>query len=283
MTGAALVYLFLAILGGVATKIIHRYVLREIDAYPYALLQNAVGALMFLPLVFSEFTVSGIPSLGWVVFGFAGVLWAALSLSSLTSYKKTDLGLREIVGQSCVFWALLLGVVLLSEPLTASKTIGTTLVFIGLALAIWHPEKRWGRVTDPGVLWTLFSAFLSAAVAVLDKYALSFFAVGFYGFAMYLIPTAVYSFFLRGRRESVRQAFVLKWKGMIAGSVIAALTYYAILKLFTLVEVTLVYPFLQLTTLLTVLGAIVILKEQEHVGQRLIAALLAVVGLIILK
>ena len=69
----------------------------------------------------------------------------------------------------------------------------------------------------------------------------------------------------------------------VALAIMASAAYYFTLKSFSLADVTLVYPFLQLATLLTVIGGIVFMKERDHFWQKIIAVVFVIAGAIILK
>lgn len=154
---------------------------------------------------------------------------------------------------------------------------------MGITLLIYHPEKRFGRLSERGVKWVLFTALLSAFVAIADKAALRWFNPETYGFLVYFIPTLILSMFISKRMHQVRHLLKTKWKSAFAGIVLSAATYYFTLKAFSLADITLVYPLLQLTTLFTVAGGVIFMKEEEHIWQKVIAALIIIAGAIIVK
>jgi hypothetical protein len=77
----------------------------------------------------------------------------------------------------------------------------------------------------------------------------------------------VLSLFLYKRTHHVGHLFRIRWPSVLMLTVLSAVTYYFVLKAFSLADVTLVYPLLQLTTLFTVLGGIIFMKEREHFWQ----------------
>lgn len=163
------------------------------------------------------------------------------------------------------------------------RIIGTLLIFIGIIVLIYHPEKRLGRLSEPGVRWTLFSALLGAAVAIVDKTALRWFNVETYGFMVYFIPTVILCIFLPKRISHLRHLLKTKWKSALCAIIMSAASYYFTLKAFTLAEITFVYPLLQLTTIFTVLGGVMIMKEKQHLLQKAIAVILIIAASFLLK
>ncbi|MDD5547754.1 MAG: EamA family transporter [Candidatus Pacebacteria bacterium] len=282
MSLQAFIFLFIAIICGVITKIIHKYILKNVEAYPYAFFGNLVSAAISLPLAAINFSF---PKSGNAILflGIASILWAVLAVSAFIAYKKTDLSLREPVSQSRIIWTFILGILLLGETATIFKTIATALIFLGISLLIWHPERKWGRLTDPGILWTLGSALLASIVAIVDKASLGYFNPEVYNFLVYLFPTILLAVFLPKNIEGFKH--LLRTKGWIAfaGTIIQTASYYFTLKTFSVMDITLAYPLLQMVTLLTVIGGIIFLKEKEHFRQKILATAVVVIGMILLR
>lgn len=277
-----LLFVALAIIAGTGSKLIHKYVLKETEPYAFALITNIVSAIIFFLLAMHNFSLPKEP-MAWVVLGIASVLWTIIAVSTLISYKATDVSIREPLSQSKTIIALILGILFLREAVSAGRIIGTIVIFLGITLLVYHPERRFGRLSDKGVKWTFFAALLSAFVAIADKAALKWFNFETYGFLVYFIPTLILSMFISKRMHQVRHLLKTKWKAALTGIILSATTYYFTLRAFSLADVTIVYPLLQLTMLLTVIGGLVFMKEREHMWQKIIAVVIIIAGSIILK
>lgn len=280
MTFYVLSLIALAVLFGTASKLLHRYVLKETEPYAYALLINLVSTLLFLPLAARHVTLPS-NSTGYILLGIAALLWTIVSVSGNFAYKGTDVSIKDPISQSALLWTLVFGIAFLGENPSPLRITGTLIIFLGVSGLMFHPEKRFGRMTNPGIQWTLFTALLGAGVAIVDKFMLKSFPPEFYGFLMFLGPTVTLSLFLGGRSQHLVHLLRRRGLAAIAASILTSAMYYLTLKTYAVIDVTLAYPLLRLGTLFTVLSGIVILKEREHLTQKVIATIIIVTGSIL--
>ncbi len=277
-----ILFVALAILSTTGAKLLYGYILKETEPYAYALLRNIFSALLFLPLALANFSIPK-EFKSWAVLITASIIWAIIAVTNLFAYKGTEVSIKDPLSQSKLLFTLFLGLILLKESATFGRIIGNVVIFVGVSLLLWHPEKRFGRLSDPGVRWTLLTALLMGVVNIFDKYALNLFKLEVYGFLVFLFPSIILAGFLPGRSQHIKHLLKHRWISVIISIVLVAATYYFTLKAYKLADVTLVVPLLQIGTLITVLGGIIILKEREHFWQRIIAATLVVAGSIIIS
>ena len=272
----------LSVLAYAAAKIIDRYVLKGVSPYAYALVVNTVSAILFLPVALTNIHFP-VQDIAWTALIIASILWTMIAVSGLTAHTETEVSIQDPLSQSKALWALLLGIFVLKETASFFRIAGVVTIFLGISLLVWHPERKFGRVRDKGVRWTLGTAVLSALVAIADKKALGFFNPELYGFLVFLLPSFILFFFLPKRTGEVKYLFRNHWQATLIASILLFITYYARLRVFVVMDVSVAYPLLQLSTLLTVLGGIFILREREHLKQKIVAALIVVLGSIFLK
>ena len=282
MVSALFMFVALAVISSTATKLLNKYVIKETEPYAFAIVTNTLSTIIFFILALSVFKLPKEP-IAWVIMGFAAVLWSLIAVFIFYSYKSAEVSIRDPLSQSKIVIALILGTVFLGETLTTARIIGTAVIFFGISTLVYHPERRFGRLSEPGVKWTFFTAFLGAVVAIVDKAALQYFNLETYGFMVYFFPAVILGLLLPKRIGHVKHLLKIRWKSAVAAIILSTAAYYFTLKSFSLADVTLVYPFLQLATLFTVLGGIVFMKEREHFWQKIIAVVLVVAGAIILK
>lgn len=277
----ALFFIILAILSSTIYSLINRYVMKNAEPYAFALLTQFGAAVLFLPGAISNFSVPDATA-PWLIVLAAAIIWTIFSVSNYISYKGTEVSMKQSLGQSKLILALILGLIFLKELPSFQKIVGTIIIFSGIFLLVWHPERRFARLSDPGVRWTFFASFLAALVAILDKAALRWFSPTTYGFLVYLIPGIILLFFLPGRTQHVRHLMKMHGVAAISSIVISAAFYYFVLRAYALADVTLVFPLIQLGIFITVLSGIIFLKEREHLWQKVIAAIITVAGAIII-
>jgi len=252
-------------------------------AHPYAfsLMVQWVSVLFFLPLAIGNFKFPETIT-PWIVLAIAAVIWVIISLCSYTAHKKTEASIKKPLDQTKIIWALLFGAFILKEAATWNRIIGTILIFIGACFLLWHPEKKFGRLRDSGIKWTLLTAFLLAVVAIIDKYALTWFVPEVYGLMVFLIPGIILSFFLKGRIHHVRHLLKKRKFVTFSAIILGSASYYFMLRAFKIADITFVYPLIQLETIVVILGGIILLGEREHFWQKIIAGVIVVAGALII-
>jgi drug/metabolite transporter (DMT)-like permease len=276
----AFLFIFLAVIFTTAARVVVRYILRETEPYAFSLLTQIIDMIIWLPFALAAFSWPA-DKTAWIVLIAGGILWGAVSLCSNIALKGTELSLKEPLTQSKVLWGMLIAVFFLHEQPSVYRIIGTIIIFIGVSTLLWHPERKFGSLRDSGVKWTLGTAVIAAITSAIDKYALTFFDPAVYGFFVYLIPGVVLSFFLRGRTQHIGHLLKKHGKIAIAAILMSTIGYYFTLRAYNAIDFTIAYPLLQLSTLLTVVGGIVLLKEHKHLWQRITATAIIVAGAIL--
>ncbi len=282
MNSELFIFIFLAVVCNVVNKVLDRYVLRDTSVYAFTWLKQILGTILFLPLIFSNFSVPNSKT-ALIVILIAGVIWTLVSLLAHTSTKRTEVSIKEPLSQSKIIWILLIGLFLLNELVTTRKIIGTIIVFIGICVVLFHPERKLGKLNDSGVLLTLGLAIIVALVSILDKFALGYFNPELYGFLTYLIPAIILTFFFLRRIEEFKHLWFSHGKMAILTIFFSTANYYFTLKALSLAEITAVYPLLQLATVFAVIGGIIFMKEREHTWQKIIGTIIVVIGAIVVK
>lgn len=272
----------LAVVLNTASKLIERGVAKDVNPLAFSWLNQVVASLVLLPFAFVAWKTPSSNS-SWLIIIFGGILWMILSLCQYTSIKKTEVSLKEPLSQSRLIWALIFGVVFLGEVVSISRTIGTLLVLCGAIVLVFHPERKWGRFSDSGVRWTLGTAVISATVALVDKFALGYFPSEMYAFLAFFVPAILLSLIVPRKKEAVLHLLKNHSARAISSIVLSAFSYLLFVQVLSKIDLTQLYPFMQLTTVLTVVGGMVILGEREHVTQRLIGTIIIIAGVIVVK
>lgn len=275
-------FVALAVACNTVNKILDRYVAKDVSPYAFSWLTQIVASLLLFPLALPYFALP-VSGTAWMALAIAATLWTLVSVSVYIAIKKTQVSIKEPLSQSKIIWALILGLLLLGESVSTTKIVGTVVIFLGLCVLIFHPERKWGRLRDPDILWTLVSAVLTAIVAIVDKWALGFFRPELYGFLVYFTPCIILTSFLPKRIEHVKHLWKVHGKVAVSTIIFSTATYYFTLKAYALADITSIYPLLQLATIFAILCGIFILGEKEHKWQRFIAAIIVIIGAIIVK
>ncbi|MBI4177731.1 MAG: DMT family transporter [Candidatus Aenigmarchaeota archaeon] len=269
-----------AALSSGSARLVHRHVMKKEGHVAYSWILNLLGVVFFLPLLSRGINMPASPY-AWLLALFAGLLWAIVSLLGLKSYRYTQVSLRDPLARTDVLFLLLFSSLILAESITIEKLSGFFIIFSGLVVLTWHNGRLFGKLSDKGVKLTLFTAVLNGFVAVVDKMALAYFAPAFYGFLMFFIPSVYLTPLALRNRIGIKSLVSKKAGWVVAVSVLIVISYYSQLSAYSLTEVSNVFPVLQLSSLVAVIGGAIFHKERD-LGLRLIGAVLMILGTVII-
>lgn len=264
-------------------SIIHRHVMKTESPYSYALIENILTALVFLPILYNEFILpTGL--MPWLLLAISSILWAIISVIGFSAYKFTPVSLKTPLSQSRLIFVLILSAIFLGESIFMEKVLGTLIIFAGIIMLTFHKRRFFGRLSDKGVQLTLLSALLFSFVAIVDKKSMEFFTPGMFGFLVYLIPGIILLFFVKKRSIETKSLIKTKWPYVLGVIVLGMLFYYFKLKAYTLADASLVFPIVRLGTFISVIGGLAIFKEErKEVMKKIFAAIIIVAGAILIS
>lgn len=259
-----------------------RYILREEHVYSYGFLYNILSAAVFVPLLLSEPITLPSEAGGWFLILSAAVLWWTINILGFLGISKTEATLGKPLSGAKVLIVLAVSWLVLGEQLTALKVVGTLLVVAGLLVLTWR--KGWlGHLRHKGVQLTLAAAVFYGFVTVLDKYNTSLASANVYGFLMYFIPAIPLGMMSFADIPKLKQTLHNKWRAIILVALCYGGMYYFLLNAYRLAEVSVVYPIVQLGTLVTMALAYFWLGEKAEFKQRVLGALLMIAGAVLVR
>lgn len=170
--------------------------------------------------------------------------------------------------------------VFLGESFTWLKLTAVVLILLGNFLIVLRNTKV--KFDLPFFMALLASVAVGIGLTI-DKRVSIAYAFPVYTFINFFGPT-LYNTFLPpiGFRTVVREAKIA-WRGILliaAGNVVS---YYFVLKAFSLADASRVVPIMSSSTLIIVLAGAIFLKERSHVGRKLVAALCVCVGVVLIS
>src|SRR3989338_2707610 len=104
----ALPFILAAMLSSAVSRLAQRYVMKNVAPFAYSWVIQFVSTFLFLPIALSNWELPSTTT-PWIVFIGASILWVLVDLSALISFKKTEVSIKEPVGQSKLLWTLILG------------------------------------------------------------------------------------------------------------------------------------------------------------------------------
>ena len=264
-------------------SIVHRHVMKTESPYSYALIEEVLTALAFIPLLYKEFVApTGI--FPWFLVAASSVLWTIIVLTSFNAYKFTHVSLKEPISQTRLIFVFILSIILLAESITMVKGIGTLIIFFGIVTLTYHKGEVFGRLSEKGVRLTLLSALLMSIVAIIDKKAMSYFTPGMFGFLVYLIPGLILLLFVKKRTQETKKLIKTKWPYVLLVIMFGMSMYYFNLKAYTLAEASVVFPIIRISSFISVLGGMFIFKEErKDILRKVIASIIIILGAILIS
>lgn len=167
--------------------------------------------------------------------------------------------------------------IFLKEPFSIQKIIGTVVIILGITIALW--KKRKFKINN-GVFLVILATFFYAGMDLISYYIVrDFDAISFIVYVCYLPVITL----LLVRPQTIRKlAYYLKAKYALCVSVLSLsdtvgsiCTFYAYQIGRNVAQIA---PLMGLITIISVLLAIVFLKERSNLLNKIIGALVVVVG-----
>ncbi|MEM0372391.1 MAG: DMT family transporter [archaeon] len=266
-------------LGSITTRAALRK--ENVGIIPSSFVFTLAASLFFVPgMITDGFSLTN-NAWAWALACSAVFLWFAINLIGFSSYKHTEVTLREPLGNTRVLITFLLGVFLLSEAFTLGRAGGVLLVFLGATALTWRGGKAFGKLSDKGVQLTLLTALLYSFVAVVDKKAMAFFPVNFYGFLLFFAPGVMMLPLVMKRKESVSSLKGSK-RLILLSSFFVMSSYFFELSAYKLADLGLVFTITRMSTFLSVALGAVLLGEKGELKQRVFGSAAMVSGALLI-
>jgi drug/metabolite transporter (DMT)-like permease len=200
-----------------------------------------------------------------------------------TGLKKTELSVAAILDSTGSIYSLILGALLLNEPLLLNKLIG--IAFIIAAVLIVSLKNK-GSSFNKYSWILLFSAFFYALGAIFDK-KLNTFGNPLSYLTLSFATAGIFMFLINFKRTKIafKETFRNKnfWVGISINGILYSLGFWALFEAYNRGgEVSRMFPItLSMSVIIPILG-IIFLKERDNIAKKLIAIVIMILGLWIL-
>lgn len=208
------------------------------------------------------------------------ILYAIYDRTQFYARKYLEASRISVIWKLSTFVSVLIAILFLKEDITIIKICAVLLILLGNILVLYNNKRV---ATDRGLVFAFVATFSVGIALVLDKKASAGFALPVYSAIIFFVPALYNQLFpLIPVKDLKRELQLASWK-ITALAGINVLTYYFILKAYTLGDASSVIPVSSSDTILAVLLAILFLKERTHMKIKIIAALCAFVGIILIN
>ena len=151
-----------------------------------------------------------------------------------------------------------------------------------LASLIMVIERKKTKVSFKGIMTGLIASIAVGIGAGLDKKGALYFNAEVYNLLLWILPLIVLYFPKIEIKEVKYQFKKFSWQ-IILLSFFNFAGYYLGLKAFILADATKVIPIIQLSTIITVITGVFLLKERSNLVKKILAGIIAVAGVFLLR
>jgi drug/metabolite transporter (DMT)-like permease len=179
------------------------------------------------------------------------------------------------------FWNVVGASIFLHEEVTIQKIFGTIIVLIGVAVTMYIDKKF---KINKGIFFTLVAALLFGLTDINGYYILQTMDASNYQIYFYLLP--VFALLLIQPSSIKKLSYYLKYDRALKVTALAIFDTLGMLALFFAYQVggkaSVIGPLSATKIIVTVVLAIIFLKERANLTQTLVGAMITVIGVILL-
>lgn len=265
-------------------SLLHRVLMKDKESDPYAqatVFTGLVGLFSFIVLLFRG-GFQSYPS--WEVLPLFFLLTLFTAVAMVFTFKGIKLiGASEhtILLTSSRLWLIVGAMLFLHESMTMQKFIGAGLILAGAVITEWRGRKF---SFNTGSFYVLAAAFFFAWGEIISFFVLRNFEVfSFMVYAPLMIMTALIVI-----RPQVIKEIPFYFKPKRALNVVVTSVNDGLANIFGFIAYQIgrnalqVGPLGATQTIVTVLLALIILKERDNMPQKILGAIIAVIGTILL-
>src|SRR6266536_4246738 len=249
--------------------------------YAYTILWQMFCALLApLFLLFDRFTISFNPQV-LPLFALSIVLWALVDAFLFSAFKYEEVSVLSAIFPLNFLFTFVVSVVFFHSVIKPTIVVGFLIVmFASLLVGLYHTRFR----PSKGIIFGLLYSFFLGVALGLNSEVVKSFSIPPYMFAAFLFPAVTNLFvFLRPKGAELRYELKVQWKKILLNAAVMDASFFFLLKAFQLGNVPQVVALTASSTLLTALAGVVVLKEEKHTSLKIIAAVLATLGLVLVQ
>jgi multidrug transporter EmrE-like cation transporter len=280
-------FLAVAFVFTIINRLYTKYILGKADAFATAIVTNILCAIALLPFIYQDLGLLLTAPLGlYVIMIVLGLLWTYVAWAGNLSIAQNNFSFKEIIRQTRIIWVVLFGVLVFGEMLDVHEIIGVALIICSVFIISFREFSFKEHISSKPIVLAWSVAFFAAAIALLEKAALTYnaFPIALYAAVLYIMPVIFLIPFLTKKR---RRAVVETTKSYPVELVLTALfmtvSYFAALSAYQALPISLAYPLIQSSTVVGVLIGTVWFEKSTGLGKKVLASLVAVLGVVLIQ
>ena len=217
------------------------------------------------------------PQTIWLI--AAGVLLYGLyERVQFIARKGIDASSLTVIYQLSPVVGFLGALIFLNEQPTPLKLLGASLTIGSSLLLVYkNPNLRLNRP----VIYAFICAVLLGIASVVDKPASAELPSTLYSFLIWVLPLFVIAFPHIEKKQFLKEMRIGGWKVAFT-ALLNVIGFMCFIQALTLTDATRVIPIIYTSSIFTVLGGIFLLGERDHIWRKILAAIIALVGIALL-
>ncbi len=274
-------FTFISVLGLSVSVLLQRTLLHKhkTDPFAYAIMfQAIVGVLLLIPALIHGFTLAGLEKY-MVPAGISVLCFGVGHIFYAKTLQRVEASNFSVLFATQAVWTMALGILLLHETISWIQILGTVLIFASVFMLAGNLRKVFA---DRGVIYGLVTGLLFGVAVYFWSYVgryvdgISWAAISFIGTSLVVLL--------------VRPRTVLQLRPLLRPAVLSKLwllgIFYGLGSLtmlfaYQLGSFAIVSPLRQTSIIVTVLLALTLLPgERNHIGRKLLAALICTIGVV---
>jgi uncharacterized membrane protein len=249
-----------------------------------ALVFNTVAALIaFFTFILTSTTVDRrlpVNSVAWFVLITASLMYALFERRRFRTSQLLNASTFSIIANFSLFVALVGSLILYAESLTDLKIVGLVLILMALFLVSY--TKTRDKASLQAVAYGIVTFLFLGIAWTLDKQGTVYFGAETYNILVWTVPIIfIYLPYVKVE-DIIFESKNASWRIVVLAG-LNVFGYLLQLKALEIHEASRVIPIVQTSTIFTVLAGTVFLKEREGVFRKVLAGILALVGVVLLS
>ncbi len=239
---------------------------------------TALFALLFIP--FFPFTLPDNPSI-YITLLIVTLIYAITDRLNIEARYGLDPSTFSVLKQLSTVFMIFFGFVFLNEKMIAIRMIGAIIIILAnLILAFEKGKIRINRY----FMMSFISNFLFAIAMLLNVNISDYFNLAFYTIITVLIPACLIKLFGRYKLKDLKREFdTYNKKKFLISAFSWCLMLISSVKAYQLGDIAVVAPIFTLTSIMNAVIEFVVFKNKNRIVQKLIAAILLTLGVILVK
>lgn len=258
--------------------------MRKKDSDPFGttiIFQFLCGVLVALFALWKGFVFPSLEIHFWNLLASA-ILWGLSSLYLFKAYQVLESSEIAIITACGAIVTIITSILFLGETFTLQQFIGTTLIIVSIILI--NIQKRKTFTLKKGIIYAFVSVILSGLAVTNDAFILRTYDVVSYTTLGFLLPGIVLLILRPQALTTFKRLSQIEFsRPMILLSLFytaQALAYYMAL---TGTGASQVAPIYRANIILTVLLAVIFLKERDNLFMKFVSAILVTAGVLLIK